>query len=89
MTYFRILLLLGLVLDLGSPAAAQRDQTLTQPAAEQRRAQLRSVLKSPHAPTEGDAAADLESAGRRLSAQERSDLRQQLRQQRSGKRGAP
>lgn len=89
MRYSRILLLFSvLTLDAGTPAAAARELA---PAQEQRRAELRSLLKAPRARADRDreGASDEGMASRRLSAQERSDLRQQLRQQQGGKRESP
>lgn len=90
MKYFRVLCLFAfLALDVGTPAAAARELAPLQPAPEQRRAELRSLLKAPRAERDREAAPDNGVASRRLSAQERSDLRQQLRQQRDGKRVSP
>lgn len=64
-------------------------------AHEQQRAQLRSALKAPHesesqATKQAPDNALRESMNRHLSAQERSDLRKQLQQQRDAKdAGAP
>lgn len=90
MKYFRVLLLLFvLALDAGTPAAALRELAPAQPVPEQRRAELRSLLKTPRADRDREGAQDNGVASRRLSAQERSDLRQQLRQQRDDKRESP
>ena len=64
--------------------APGRDLVLTQPAPEQRRAELRSALKTPRSPEASGTERSLEKApaNRYLSEQERADLRQQLRQQR-------
>lgn len=54
----------------------------TEAALEQRRAELRSVLKAHgREPQQGDQALETVSLERHLSAQELADLRQQLRQQ--------
>lgn len=92
MRYSRILLLFSvLTLDAGTPAVAARELASAQSAQEQRRAELRSLLKAPRARADRDreGASDEGTASRRLSAQERSDLRQQLRQQQGGKRESP
>jgi hypothetical protein len=93
MKYFLILLLASL---LGAHAWAQSDgnhATLSNPVApEQRRAELRSVLKVSEAagresPGQAQVLEDA-TANRRLSEQERVYLRQQLNQQRSDVRVA-
>lgn len=64
--------------------AGKQSAALSQSTPEQRRAELRMVLKDPYARDAPERAqmVDERSADRRLSAQERENLRQQLRSQR-------
>jgi hypothetical protein len=80
MRHIRFFLLLSVL----APAAwaqpwVSRNGGERQSAPEQRRAELRLVLQAPRKEPEPEATAP---GNRRLSEQERADLRQQLRQQR-------
>ena len=65
-------------------AAVSRDMSPEQMAPEQRRAELRSALKTPRGreARATDQTPENVPANRHLTEQERADLRQQLRQQR-------
>jgi len=84
MIIFPFVLLLSFVtLEVGAqPAPAA--QAASQPVPEQRRAELRQVLKtsSGRESQSGEQTPNSAPEQRHLSAQERADLRQQLRQQR-------
>ena len=86
MNHFRFFLLPSLVAaGTWMQPAISRDMAATPaPAPEQRRAELRLALKAPHGQTAPNPAQTLDNspANRHLSAQERANLRQQLRQQR-------
>jgi len=83
MKYFRSFLVMSVVtFNVVAQPAPGRDTDPAQAALEQRRAELRLVLK---ATRRGEVQADTPDsapANRHLSMQERADLRQQLRQQR-------
>lgn len=85
MKNFRLFLLFVLVaVGAWAKPAVCRDNVPAQTETEQRRAELRAALKAPRTrevPSK-DQTLDKEPLNRHLSAQERADLRQQLRQQR-------
>lgn len=86
MKHFRVFLLISLVaVGAWAQPAPNRETVASQSAPEQRRAELRSALKAPGGREAQDKDPTLEKAAlsRHLSTQERADLRQQLRQQRS------
>lgn len=83
MKFFQpFLLLFVTALNAGAQPALGRDTASAQVALEQRRTELRSLLKAARM---GEAQLDVPDSGpasRHLSMQERADLREQLRQQR-------
>lgn len=83
MKYFQSFLLFSVItLNAGAQAVPGSDTASGQAALEQRRAELRLLLKAARM---GEAQVEVQDSGppnRHLSMQERADLRQQLRQQR-------
>lgn len=80
--FWPFLLLLVIAANAGAQPALGRVTASAQAALEQRRAELRSLLKATRM---GEAQVDVQDSGptnRHLSMQERADLREQLRQQR-------
>lgn len=93
MKYWSLFLLTGLVSPLALPQQpSRRDSTVLQTPEQQRRAELRSALQAPRERTLTNAGSGAQTQGnempqtqqRHLSGQERTDLRQQLRQQGHG-----
>jgi hypothetical protein len=83
MKFFQpFLLLFVTAINAGAQPVLGRDTASAQAALEQRRTELRSLLKAARM---GEAQLDVPDSGmanRHLSMQERADLREQLRQQR-------
>jgi hypothetical protein len=84
MKLFRFLLPLFLSMPAAWAQTAAAGDGVAQTGMEQRRSELRSALKTPRGRDAPDPQAMLANSPqpRQLSAQERADLRQQLRQQR-------
>lgn len=85
MKYFLLLFFFLLAgLEAGAQPAGKQSTALSQSTAEQRRAELRMALKDPYGREAPERAqmVDERPIDRRLSAQERENLRQQLRSQR-------
>ncbi len=85
MKHIQFSLLLSLVsVAVSAQVVSVPDAVAAQPTREQRRAELRTALKTPPSPelTDKNQATKADPANRHLSAQERADLREQLRQQR-------
>jgi uncharacterized membrane protein len=91
MKYFLLIILTLLTCaGAGAQTSARQEAIFSQPASEQRRAELRLVLRTPSGREARvhDVATEEKStpADRHLSAQERQNLRQQLRAQRDNVR---
>lgn len=85
MKYFLLLVFFLLAgLEAQAQPAGKQSAALSQSTPEQRRAELRMVLKDPYGREAPERAqmVDEKPPDRRLSAQERENLRQQLRSQR-------
>ena len=81
---FAVLAVLAVIAPRLAVAGPADDASLNQQAQkEQRRAELRSAMKAQRPGFDGSGAATPATGSRQLSAQERAELRQQLRQQQS------